>query len=106
MMARGAGLISDDLTQLSLHGDQLLLSHPGGTTFGIEARGLGLLAAIPAEAAPLFAVLDLSQTETQRLPTPAQIEIAGIHALFIKKVDNPAFPEMLMQYLSQGPMLT
>lgn len=107
LMVLGAGLISDDLTQLSFQNDGLVLARPDTTApFGIEARGLGLLSATRSLPAPLYAVLDLSQTSAQRLPPPAQIEIAGTYVQFIKKVDNPAFPAMLMQYLSQGMMPT
>lgn len=101
LLALGAGLISDDLTWLDLCADGLQVSRPPQSSTGvqIEARGLGLLTATPAPAAPLHLVVDMSETETRRLPEARHHIIATHPIRTFRRVDNPAFPAMVLQYL-------
>ena len=104
LMSLGAGLISDDLTQLRERGGRVLVSCPTGQKehFGIEARGLGLLRARRAEAAALHVIVDMSQTEAERLPMPRYTKVSECSIRTISHVEHAAFPAMLMQLLRLG----
>jgi hypothetical protein len=66
----------------------------------IEARGLGIITPPnTCGATPLNVVVDLSVVQTMRLPETEYVEIGGQKLLYLHKVDNPAFPAMLMEYL-------
>ena len=104
LLAYGAELVSDDLTQLTFDNGDVLLSCPSGPSapFGVEARGIGLLSAPRSEPAKLRAIVDLGRIETQRLPEPEHVEIAECQIPILKRVDTPAFPAMLWHYLKFG----
>lgn len=106
MMAIGAGLIGDDMIRLSCAADGILVSSPleKGARFGIEARGLGLLSAKRADPALLGVVVNLEHASQVRLPPPKTVTIDGVRVPFIDKVESPAFPAMLKQYVQQGSM--
>lgn len=101
LMALGAGLIADDLTWVERRGDAIQLNRPptAPKTAQIEARGFAVLDAAPAPPANLTLIIDMGRTETRRLPDPQMREIGGVAIRAIHKVDNPAFPAMVMQYL-------
>ena len=104
MMALGAGLVSDDLTQISQRGSALCISSPAerGAAFRIEARGLGILNAPSAGEAKLACIVDLTALETARLPEQRLISVAGHPVPILRRVDSPAFPAMLVQFLRHG----
>lgn len=65
----GARLVSDDHTQLELHGDGLVASAPDAIGDLIEVRGLGVLHIPRQERVALIAVIDLVAPETiERFP--------------------------------------
>lgn len=102
MMAFGADLVADDqvcVTPLSEGG--LKLSAPEPTKGLIEARGVGLIMA-PVASAYAVAVVDLSQTETERLPSERETVIGGVRLPLLKRVETPAFAAILMNYLKSG----
>lgn len=106
IMGYGASLVSDDLTELVAMPESVVgLQRPSGAAkqSGIEARGMGLLAATPAERpVRLTLVADLTRTEPARLPNPQIVHLGGAAIPCIHKVDNSAFPAMLLQYLRAG----
>ena len=102
MMARGALLVSDDRTLVAVKGGMLIASAPDPIAGLIEARGLGLLHAVPAGPTPVKAVLDLSQTETQRLPQPKHISVLGQVIPLLHNAETSHFPAALVQYLKGG----
>jgi HPr kinase/phosphorylase len=53
-------------------------------------------------SADLVVVVDLDQVESERLPIPSFIKIAGNPIRQLRRVENPAFPAMLLQYLEAG----
>ncbi len=102
LMAYGAGLISDDLVWLMHRKDAVWADRPPQIqdALQIEARGFGLLLAKPAGATPLALVLDLSKIETERLPRAQSLRIGKHDVRCFHKLDTPAFPAMILQYLS------
>ncbi len=106
MMALGAGLIADDRTCIEASPDgPPMASAPEAIRGMIEARGIGLLAADPAPAAPIAAVVDLATVETERLPDPRHTDISGHRVPLFHKVESPHFPAALMQYMIGGQCL-
>ena len=103
MIGLGATLISDDVVALC-PGDGLpTLSRPdtAAETDRIEARGVGILRVNHTTSAPLRVIVDMGTEEHTRLPT-AQVHIIDSAAVpLLKKVNSPAFPEILMTYVSQ-----
>jgi HPr kinase/phosphorylase len=104
LMSRGAALVSDDLAHLFLRSGQVMVSAPPDVppVAAIEARGLGLLRTELAGPAPLHGVVDLSVAETARLPELRALEIEGREVPCLRRVDSPAFPAMLLQFLRGG----
>ena len=101
LLAMGGHLISDDLVLLTAKADHILTAHPRGPVrdVQIEARGLGILTLPAGNASRLGVIVDLNETETDRLPEPDTSVIAGHAIRRLKAVDNPAFPAMVHQYL-------
>jgi HPr kinase/phosphorylase len=103
LMALGAALVADDQTELSLGPEGLLVARAPAAIRGlIEARGLGLLRAVPLEAAPVALVADLGQREDQRLPPRRTITILGRPVDLVLHPQNAHFPAALMLYLAEG----
>lgn len=100
MISRGATLIADDAVLGTVTASGILtLSAPPSISGLIEARGLGLIR-LPVTTAPAFAALTLDETETDRLPQAHATVIAGVTLPLLRKVESPAFPAMLIAYLS------
>ena len=100
IMALGAGLICDDLVRIQAVEGILMAYAPSTAIAGIEARGFGILPASLAPAAPVRLVVDLSTSACARLPEPQSIVLPGQSLPIIRKIDSPAFPSIVWQYLS------
>lgn len=99
LISLGAGLISDDRTEVRRRDDRLF-AHPAPNITGlIEARGLGILTVPPSAPAPIKAIVDLDQTETERLPPFRTTRLLGIDLPLLHKVDSPSFAASLALYL-------
>jgi len=103
LMALGGQLISDDLTELTPQGPEVLLSRPSQVhgPLMIEARGMEPISVLGAGPTRLGLVIDLGETETERLPTPKYIEFSGKLIRCFHNVENPAYPSMLLHYVQQ-----
>lgn len=77
LMALGADLVADDRTLIDLRDGQLYAHPPKALAGLIEARDIGLLTAPHRPEARLTLVIDLGQTETERLPPPRHISVQG-----------------------------
>ncbi len=99
-MALGAGLIADDVTLLRAENDQIIAAAPPSLPRAIECRGIGLIRAELVPPAPVALVIDLSVTETQRLPEAAHIRLLGLSLPVLKKVDSVHFPAGILQYVT------
>jgi HPr kinase/phosphorylase len=102
LMAFGARLIADDRTLLTDHPEGPLASAPATIRGRIEARGLGILAAAPADPAPVRLVVDLDRTETERLPPPRRADLLGHAIPLCHKQESPYFAAAILQYLKAG----
>lgn len=79
LIARGALLVSDDLTKVERRGEALVASCPRPAMAGlIEARGIGLLRAPHLAAAPVALLVDLDAPEQDRLPPPRRARLLGL----------------------------
>ena len=102
LIGLGATLVADDRVAVRRGREGGLMLAPVEPIEGmIEARGIGLLAA-PATTALAVAIVDLDQTETERLPEPRSQVIAGEALPLFRRVESPAFPFMLHLYLKGG----
>ncbi len=99
MMVRGAELVADDRVVLSASGGKLYAKAPETLRGLIEARGLGVLKTDFVETAEIIAVLDLNETETERIPPARQTTISGISLAMLHNVASQHFPAALIQYL-------
>ena len=102
LMAFGAHLIADDQTVLDLRGDQVFASAPPQIRGMIEARGVGILAAQAAPAAPVRLVFDMAQQETDRLPQDRHTILLGQKITLLHKVAYDQFPAAILQYIKGG----
>ena len=104
LIGLGAGLVSDDLVELTANGSTLRLDCPVSceSARAIEARGLGLLGAPLAGPVALGFVVDMGRTATRRMPEPEHIVISNTHIPLFSRVDSPAFPEMLAHLMRYG----
>jgi len=99
LMAYGADLVSDDRTELTVTGEDLIARPPHVLQGLIEARGLGLLQASFAAQATIALVIDLDQTETTRLPPERRVTLLGISLPLALALPQPHFPAAILCYL-------
>lgn len=99
LMAFGCDLVSDDRTILTRKGSGVWLSVPGTISGLIEARGVGILRAVPVASAKLVCVIDLDETECERLPENRTREILGTPITTFHKSIFPSFTSATLQYL-------
>lgn len=102
MMALGARLVADDRTEVAKVPGGIVASCPASIKGMIEARGVGILRADPLPKSLLSLVVDLDQTETERLP-PLRKHLIMDHSLDLVLGSQSAhFPSALMCYLIGG----
>ena len=102
LLSLEAVLVADDRTELLVENDRLIARCPAPLRGLIEARGLGILHAPTVEMAAIALVVDLGQTEEQRLPPARAITILGCRINLVLQVQNSHFPDALMLYLRHG----
>ena len=106
-MAYGANLVSDDRTQIWADGNLLLATAPATIQGLIEARGIGILRATYLPQTEIALVVDLGQTETDRLPLPRNVTLHGqtrslLHGPLAPGIIHPHFAASILCYL-KGP---
>jgi len=99
MMARGAALVADDQVILTRDDDAITLTCPPPLRGMIEARGVGILHAEPCAEAQLALVVDMDQTETDRMPPARMIDMLGVSIKLLHNVASQHFPAAIIQYL-------
>lgn len=102
LMAMGAGLIADDRVCVTRRGDAVIADCPPALKGRIEARGLGILNAVPAGPTPLALVVDLGRDEPERLPPWRQTEVAGVTLPLALRGRGPHLGAALRQMLLCG----
>ncbi|MDM8166296.1 HPr kinase/phosphorylase [Roseovarius sp.] len=99
LMALGAGLVADDRTRLWREGDTLMADAPPAIRGWIEAREVGILTAPPAGPAPVALVIDMDETETDRLPEHRTVTLLGADIPLARKSELTHFPAAILTYL-------
>lgn len=102
MMALGAQLVADDRTDVTRHHYDLVATCPPTIQNRIEARGIGILHAKATASCQITAIVDLDVCETERLPPARWTTLLSCTVPLLHKVDSPAFPAALLQYLRYG----
>jgi HPr kinase/phosphorylase len=102
LMGLGAKLIADDRVILCIEQGHIMASAPMAITGLIEARGIGLLQAEAEPKASIRLVIDLNQTETERMPPIRHTSVMGLSVPLLYNVDTLHFPAAVMQYLACG----
>ena len=75
----GARLVADDQTELSRHGETLLVRPPAAIAGLIEVRGVGILPVASLDEARLALIVDLvAPQHVERLPEPSSETILGV----------------------------
>lgn len=102
LMAYGATLVADDRVEVSRRGEGLVAACPPAIRGLVEARGVGLLAADCLPEAEIVLAVDLSLTETERLPPLRQMTVLGIVLPLVHRGESGHFPAAVLQYLKRG----
>jgi HPr kinase/phosphorylase len=102
LMAYGAQLVADDRTQVRRVNEKLIAEAPDRISGLIEARGLGILQADHVASAQVKAIIDLNETENERLPVYRERDILGLSVPLFFRVDAPYFAAALLQFLKAG----
>ncbi len=102
LMALGCGLIADDRTVLEASDGQVFARCPPTLTGLIEARGIGILTAGAAPSATVHLVVDLDQTEAERLPPRRYNTVLGCNLPLIWRVEGAQFAPAILQILKSG----
>lgn len=102
LMAYGAALVADDRTELWPEGAAVMARCPPAIEGMIEARGLGLLHAEMRGPVPLGLVVDLGQTEGQRLPPHRTVMWFERSLPLVLGQTSPHFPAALWHYIRAG----
>ncbi|MEX3316559.1 HPr kinase/phosphorylase [Sulfitobacter sp. PS-8MA] len=102
LMALGATLVADDRTTVERAGGQVIASAPARIKGLIEARYMGLLRVTDFGPVPLALVVDLDQTEHQRLPAPHSHLVQGVALPCYHKCDSAHFPAALHLYMTSS----
>lgn len=102
LMALGAELVSDDRTILANKAGKLVARCPPPVRGLIEARGLGLIRAQTIVSANIALVVDLGQTESDRLPPFRHTTLCGVTCDLALGQQTPHFPSFLLAYMKGG----
>lgn len=91
LIDRGAGLISDDYTELTVTDGRLIASAPAAIAGQIEVRGIGIVALPAAPPAPV--ALLVRAGEPERMPEAATCAMAGVDVpMILLSLLEPAAP--------------
>ncbi|KZY29651.1 serine kinase, partial [Roseovarius sp. HI0049] len=96
LMALGAGLVADDRTRLWREGARLMADAPPALRGRIEAREVGILTARPAGPSPVALVVDMDETETDRLPDHRSVTLLGADIPLARKSALAHFPAAIL----------
>ena len=102
LIALGGVLVADDRTIITAQNDRLTATCPAPISGQIEVRKIGILATETQPSATIRLVVDLDQSEPDRLPPHRKITISGIEldCIFGKDTLNLAIATKL--YLIGG----
>ncbi|MEO0486292.1 MAG: serine kinase [Pseudomonadota bacterium] len=98
MLALGAELVADDITELS-HTTGIIARAPATLPRAIEARGLGLLPLSLLPQARVVAALDMSRCAAARLPPMQTIPLLGQTLPLLHRPASGPLAAALMLYV-------
>lgn len=102
LMAFGCALVADDRAEVFRKGAAVWVRSPPAIAGMIEARGVGILAADAVEQAPVRVVIDLGQTEPDRLPPQRQTPVLGVQLPLLCTPPYGHFAPAILQFLKRG----
>jgi len=102
LMAFGATLVADDRVDLRHEDGALIASAPAVLHGLIEARGAGILRATALASARITLAVDLSQTETERLPPMRHRDILGVPLPLVLRLQDGHLEAAILQWLRGG----
>ena len=102
LMALGCALVADDRVHLEVQGGAVNAHCPPRLAGLIEARGVGILNAHFEAKARVVLVVDLDQSEPERLPPQRRFTLLGCDLPLIYRVDAPQFAPAILQILKAG----
>jgi len=102
LMALGAVLVADDRVILGLENGMVIAACPPAIQGKIEARGVGILRADFLTNVPVSLVIDLSQTETERVPIAHDISVLGVTIPLLHRVEGLHFASAIFQMMHKG----
>lgn len=102
LMSCGCVLVADDRVRLERNNDHIVAHCPHTISGLIEARGIGVLNAAHIPSAPLSLVVDLDETERERLPLRRKVTLLGCEIALIRAIDGPHFAAAILQVLKAG----
>ncbi len=99
LMAHGAELVADDRTELRAEGGRVIVRAPAAIAGLIEARGMGILRAVPRGQAAVALVVDLDRVAGDRMPQVRKTSLLGIDLPLFHSINGPHFAAAILQYL-------
>lgn len=99
LIALGASLVADDRTEVFEKKGAVIATCPKSISGLIEARGIGILRLLPQAHTELVLVVDLGQTETDRLPMRRHVSICGVEIDLVLGQNSAHFPAAVVCYL-------
>jgi len=105
LISLGAALVSDDRTNIRVENDWPYAYAPERLLGLIEARGVGILKLDALRKARIELVIDLDQTETERMPLSRETVINGHAIPLLHKSESPHFFAAIRLYVLAGKAL-
>ena len=99
LISLGANLVADDRTEVRAGGLHLVARAPDTIQGLIEARGVGILRLPFLPSAEISLVIDLDQTESDRLPPRRRVTLLGIDCDLVLGSPHNHFPASILCYL-------
>lgn len=99
LMAVGAALVADDRTDLRLSAGRLIAQAPLPLLGRIEARGVGIVGAVPAPPTAVALACDLGRHEEDRLPQVRHHEWLGVRVPLVLGPYRPHLYAALRQLM-------
>lgn len=102
LMACGASLVSDDITNLEREAATIFAFAPAPLRGRIEARHVGILSAQTVTRSALRLVIDLGQSESERLPPKRHYQLLELAVPLVLGPYRPHFYASVKQLLLFG----
>lgn len=105
LIAKGAALVADDAVDLTRSGEKIILQCPEPIKSMIEVRGIGLLKVNTCDTTALDYLVDMDQTEVERLPGLKTKNILGLEIPIICGKANANLCNALFCLLTGGQVI-